>query len=214
MNLPASNTRYPIPEHTGSRPGQPDPDRRRRGHPRGAGCGRPMPLDERRDLCRGERGRAAAAGCAGRLRPGDPGRCHPDPGRPPGNVYRLGPGDLQASLHSGSTHDLSLPGALDLGRRLGMKLPGDERLDHPRRRGRGRADLWRNLHSRRDEGYPAGRGGRVGRSEGLTVSAGSLLAFCLEHGVYCIQGKAPESAKPARRGTGAAETACDETLAT
>jgi len=44
----------------------------------------------------------------------------------PGDVYRLGPGDLQGSLHSGSTHDLSLPGALDLGRGIGMALPKDE----------------------------------------------------------------------------------------
>jgi hydrogenase maturation protease len=49
-------------------------------------------------------------------------------GRQPGDIYRIGPCDLQASLHSGSTHDLSLPGALDLGRRLGMKLPGDKDL--------------------------------------------------------------------------------------
>ena len=46
----------------------------------------------------------------------------------PGMIYRVGPGDLQASLHSGSTHDLSLPAALDLGRRLGMKLPSDRDL--------------------------------------------------------------------------------------
>jgi hydrogenase maturation protease len=46
----------------------------------------------------------------------------------PGDVYRLGPGDLQASLHSSSTHDLSLPAALELGRRLGMRLPGDDDL--------------------------------------------------------------------------------------
>jgi hydrogenase maturation protease len=46
----------------------------------------------------------------------------------PGKFYWLGPGDLQASLHSGSTHDLSLPGALDLGRRLGMELPDDKDL--------------------------------------------------------------------------------------
>lgn len=44
----------------------------------------------------------------------------------PGDVYRLDLDQLPASLHSGSTHDLSLPAALDLGRRLGMKLPGDE----------------------------------------------------------------------------------------
>jgi hydrogenase maturation protease len=46
----------------------------------------------------------------------------------PGQIHRLGPGDLQTSLHSGSTHDLSLSGALDLGRRLGMELPRDKGL--------------------------------------------------------------------------------------
>ena len=44
----------------------------------------------------------------------------------PGDVYRLDPGQLQASLHSGSTHDLSLPGALELGWGIGMALPTDE----------------------------------------------------------------------------------------
>jgi len=44
----------------------------------------------------------------------------------PGDVYRLGPDDLQVSLHSGSTHDLSLSGALALGRGLGMALPNNE----------------------------------------------------------------------------------------
>ena len=44
----------------------------------------------------------------------------------PGDIHRLHPGDLRASLHSGSTHDLSLPGALALGRGMGMGLPGDD----------------------------------------------------------------------------------------
>jgi len=44
----------------------------------------------------------------------------------PGDVYRLYPSDLQASLHSGSTHDLSLSGALALGRDLGLQLPDNE----------------------------------------------------------------------------------------
>lgn len=44
----------------------------------------------------------------------------------PGDVYRLHPDDLRVSLHAGSTHDLSLPGALALGRGLGLPLPGDE----------------------------------------------------------------------------------------
>jgi len=44
----------------------------------------------------------------------------------PGNLYRLHPNDLRASLHSGSTHDLSLAGALALGRSMSMMLPDDE----------------------------------------------------------------------------------------
>ena len=50
--------------------------------------------------------------------------CTPD-GKP-GDIHRLHPNDLRASLHSGSTHDLSLPGALALGRGMGMVLPADE----------------------------------------------------------------------------------------
>jgi hydrogenase maturation protease len=46
----------------------------------------------------------------------------------PGKFYWLDPGDLGPSLHSGCTHDLSLVGALRLGRRLGMNLPGDRDL--------------------------------------------------------------------------------------
>jgi hydrogenase maturation protease len=46
----------------------------------------------------------------------------------PGDIYRLHPNDLRASLHSGSTHDLSLPGALALGRGMGMMLPDDEAI--------------------------------------------------------------------------------------
>jgi hydrogenase maturation protease len=44
----------------------------------------------------------------------------------PGDIVRLHPNDLRVSLHSGSTHDLSLPGALALGRGAGMVLPDDE----------------------------------------------------------------------------------------
>lgn len=49
-------------------------------------------------------------------------------GGQPGDIYWLGAGGLLGSLHSGSTHDLSLHSALELGRRLGMKLPGDQDL--------------------------------------------------------------------------------------
>lgn len=45
-----------------------------------------------------------------------------------GDIYRLHPNDLRASLHAGSTHDLSLPGALAFGRGMGMALPDDENI--------------------------------------------------------------------------------------
>jgi len=44
----------------------------------------------------------------------------------PGEVRRLSPQDLRLTLHSGSSHDLSLPGALALGRGMGMRLPADK----------------------------------------------------------------------------------------
>jgi hydrogenase maturation protease len=47
------------------------------------------------------------------------------PGGHPGDICFLHPGDLQGSLHSGSAHDLSLYGALQLGRELGMAIPED-----------------------------------------------------------------------------------------
>lgn len=43
----------------------------------------------------------------------------------PGDIYHLHPRDGRSSLHSGSSHDLSLPGALKLGRELGMDIPED-----------------------------------------------------------------------------------------
>lgn len=42
-----------------------------------------------------------------------------------GQVSRLRVEDVQASLHAGSTHDLSFGGALAFGRSLGLKLPAD-----------------------------------------------------------------------------------------
>lgn len=44
----------------------------------------------------------------------------------PGDVRCLSPLDLRLSLHAGSSHDLSLPGALALGRGMGLTLPADE----------------------------------------------------------------------------------------
>jgi len=50
------------------------------------------------------------------------------PGGKPGEMYWLRSPDLCTSLHSGSSHDLSLAGALSLGRGLGMTLPDDDHL--------------------------------------------------------------------------------------
>jgi len=46
----------------------------------------------------------------------------------PGDLYHLHPSDLHVSLHTGSTHDLSLVGALALGRGLGIRLPQDKAI--------------------------------------------------------------------------------------
>jgi hydrogenase maturation protease len=46
----------------------------------------------------------------------------------PGDIHTLHPSSLKASLHSGSTHDLSLSGALQLGRELGMDIPDDSEI--------------------------------------------------------------------------------------
>jgi hydrogenase maturation protease len=51
------------------------------------------------------------------------------PGGTPGAIHRLQVSDLSSSLHSGSTHDLTLAGALALGRALGMALPTDEAME-------------------------------------------------------------------------------------
>ncbi|HUW13998.1 MAG TPA: hydrogenase maturation protease [Anaerolineae bacterium] len=48
------------------------------------------------------------------------------PGVRPGDLHCLHPSDVRASLHAGSSHDLSLPDALALGRSLGLPLPRDE----------------------------------------------------------------------------------------
>jgi hydrogenase maturation protease len=45
-----------------------------------------------------------------------------------GQVYRLAADDPRASLHAGSTHDLSFRGALAWGRRMGLALPADDAI--------------------------------------------------------------------------------------
>jgi hydrogenase maturation protease len=50
------------------------------------------------------------------------------PGGCPGEIHRLNVNDLRTSLHADSTHDLSLRGALTLGRGLGLPLPTDEAI--------------------------------------------------------------------------------------
>ena len=46
----------------------------------------------------------------------------------PGTIYRLGLEDLPKTRNTDSTHDASLPVALELGRRPGLQLPGDVRI--------------------------------------------------------------------------------------
>jgi len=46
----------------------------------------------------------------------------------PGDIHYLHPNDLLTSLHADSSHDLALPGALTLGRNLGMVLPDDKAI--------------------------------------------------------------------------------------
>ena len=43
----------------------------------------------------------------------------------PGTVLRLAPEDLHTSLRLRSVHDIDLPTALELGRRLGLKMPSE-----------------------------------------------------------------------------------------
>jgi hydrogenase maturation protease len=43
----------------------------------------------------------------------------------PGEVYRLGLDDLPAPLHSFTVHDVSVRSALDIGRKMGLPLPGE-----------------------------------------------------------------------------------------
>jgi len=50
------------------------------------------------------------------------------PGGRPGDIVRLRADDTRCSMHAGCTHDLSLAGALALGRGMGMALPDDEHL--------------------------------------------------------------------------------------
>lgn len=46
----------------------------------------------------------------------------------PGEIYRLGIGDLRVSRHAGSTHDLSFQEAIAWGRRLGLMLPAEDAI--------------------------------------------------------------------------------------
>jgi hydrogenase maturation protease len=43
----------------------------------------------------------------------------------PGRIYRFGPDALANTLHSGTPHDINIATALELGKKLKMKLPQD-----------------------------------------------------------------------------------------
>jgi hydrogenase maturation protease len=46
----------------------------------------------------------------------------------PGELYSLSLGDLQTTLHLSCPHDINLATALELGKRLGMHVPGEIRI--------------------------------------------------------------------------------------
>jgi len=46
----------------------------------------------------------------------------------PGELYPLRVDDLRSTLHVSSPHDINLATALELGKRLGMAVPGDVRI--------------------------------------------------------------------------------------
>jgi len=46
-------------------------------------------------------------------------------GLEPGTVARIQPGDLHTSLRLRSVHDIDLPTVLELGRRMGLSMPGE-----------------------------------------------------------------------------------------
>lgn len=46
-------------------------------------------------------------------------------GLKPGTVLQINPGDLRTSLRLRSVHDIDLPTVLELGRRLGLPMPGE-----------------------------------------------------------------------------------------
>jgi hydrogenase maturation protease len=49
-------------------------------------------------------------------------------GGKPGDLYRLNLGDLDSTLHLSCPHDINLATALELGKRLGMEIPGEIRI--------------------------------------------------------------------------------------
>ncbi len=44
---------------------------------------------------------------------------------PPGSIHKLNINDLSVSLHTSSTHDTNLVSALEIGKKLGIKLPSE-----------------------------------------------------------------------------------------
>ncbi|MGZ3557661.1 MAG: hydrogenase maturation protease [Thermodesulfobacteriota bacterium] len=49
-------------------------------------------------------------------------------GGKPGDLYRLDLDDLHSTLHLSCPHDINLATALELGKRLGMEIPGEIRI--------------------------------------------------------------------------------------
>ncbi len=47
------------------------------------------------------------------------------PGGKPGSIYRLTPDEFDSTCHTTSTHDIGVIAAIELGKRLGLSMPGE-----------------------------------------------------------------------------------------
>ena len=78
-------------------------------------------------------------------------------GAPPGTIHHLAPGDMPTQ-RSASSHDMTLPTALALGRQAGLRLPADEAILIVGIEAEDVRELRRDLHARRGRRRAAGRG--------------------------------------------------------
>ena len=99
-------------------------------------------------------------------------------GGTPGTWYRFDAGALRETMNLTNVHDTNFATALELGRRLGMRVPADDREPHLRRRDRRQPDVLGGADTRARGGVSrAGRrdprrGREAGRLSGGLFAAG------------------------------------------